>query len=132
MSSLTCVHTLYNNTNINTKAHCQTLQSYMCAYPLQQQKHKHNGLLPKCPVYHVDIPYITTQTYTEILVFKTPSIIFVHTQYKNTNINTNTCCQHIHPYIVPYSIQEHKHIHKGLLPKYSSLHVYIKCTTKQT
>ena len=47
---------------MNTKAHCQYAQSYMCTYPIQQQKHKHKRLLQKLPFLHVYIPYKTTQT----------------------------------------------------------------------
>ena len=41
--SVTCILTLYKNTNINTKACFQNSQSYMCTYPLQKHKHKHKG-----------------------------------------------------------------------------------------
>ena len=41
MTSLTCVCTLYNSTNIITHTCCHNSQSYMCTYPIQQQKHKH-------------------------------------------------------------------------------------------
>ena len=81
----TCVHTLYNNTNkktsrfvfklpnlclyipstkkhkINTKARFQIAQSYLCTYPLQQQKHNHSGSSPKCPVLNVYIPCTISQ-----------------------------------------------------------------------
>ena len=40
-TSLTCVHTVYTNQNINRKACYKNFQPYMCTYPLQQQKHKH-------------------------------------------------------------------------------------------
>ena len=36
MTILTGIHTIYNNTNINTKSSCQNAQSYMCMYPHQQ------------------------------------------------------------------------------------------------
>ena len=74
ITSLTCVHTLYTNTNINTKgcfqnAHsymctytlniknintndcCHNAQSYMCTYLLQQHKHKQKGSFPKTQSY---------------------------------------------------------------------------------
>ena len=35
MTSLTCVHTIYNYQNINTKARFQNSQSYMCTHPIQ-------------------------------------------------------------------------------------------------
>ena len=41
--SLTWVHNLYKNSNINTKDGCQNSQSYMCTYTLQQHKHKKNS-----------------------------------------------------------------------------------------
>ena len=62
MPSLTCLHTLYKNININTKAHFQYAQSFMCTYPIQQQEHKHKRLLQKFPVLHVYIPSTITQT----------------------------------------------------------------------
>ena len=40
MTSITCINTFYNNTNINTKAHVQNSHSYMCTYLLQKHKHK--------------------------------------------------------------------------------------------
>ena len=61
ITSLICLHTLYNNTNKNTKACCQNDQSYMCTYPLQHHKHRNKGLLPKLPVLHVYILSTTTQ-----------------------------------------------------------------------
>ena len=64
ITSLTCVHILYNNTktNIKIKDCLQNAQSYMCTYPLQQHKHKHKISLPKRPVLHVYISSTTTQT----------------------------------------------------------------------
>ena len=62
MTSIQCAHTLYNNRNMNKKAHFQYAQSYMCSYPIQQQKHKHKRLFQKLPFLHVYIPYTTTQT----------------------------------------------------------------------
>ena len=47
-TSLTCEHTLYKNTKINTNACCQNTQYYMCTYPLQQHKHKHK--VPKITI----------------------------------------------------------------------------------
>ena len=52
-TSLTCVNTLYTNTNINKKAHCQNIQCYTWTYPLQQHKQTRKGTLPKLPVLHV-------------------------------------------------------------------------------
>ena len=59
--SLTCVHTLYNNTDIK-KARRQNAQSYMCTYPLQQHINKHKGQFTKFPVLHVYTSYKTIQT----------------------------------------------------------------------
>ena len=39
--SLTCVNILYSKTNINMNVCCQNTQSYICTYPIQQQKHKY-------------------------------------------------------------------------------------------
>ena len=41
MTSHTCVHTVHNNTNMNTIACFQNYWSYICTYPIQQQKHKY-------------------------------------------------------------------------------------------
>ena len=60
--SRTCLHNLYTKNIINTKARCKNTQSYMCTYPIQQQKQKHKGLFPKFPFLHVYIPYTITQT----------------------------------------------------------------------
>ena len=60
MTTIKCEHTLYNNTNINTKACYQNAQSYMCIEPLQYHKHKQKGYFPKYPVWHVNIPSTTT------------------------------------------------------------------------
>ena len=96
--SLTCFHTLYNNTNINTKARCKNAQSYMCTYPLQQKKHKHKGSLPKLSVLHVLIPslhvYIPStkaKKRTRSLFAKITSLTCVHTLYNKTNIKTKAC-----------------------------------------
>ena len=64
MTSLTCIHTLYTNTKINTNSRCQHSQYYMCTYPIQEHKPKQKLLLPKSPVLYVYIPYTTTQTKT--------------------------------------------------------------------
>ena len=88
MTSLRCVHTLYNNTNINTNDWCQNAQSYMCTYPLHQHKNKYKLSLPNWPVLDVYIPYTTTQTQIQTLVAKIPSLACVQTLYNNTNIHT--------------------------------------------
>ena len=89
---LICLHTLYNDTNINTIDHCQSSHSYMCTYPLLQHKHKHKCLLSKCSVLHVYIPSKATQTYTQRLVANIPSLACLHTLYYNISNNTNACC----------------------------------------
>ena len=45
--SLTFLHILYTNTNINTNACFQNFKYNMCTYRIQQHIHKHNQLLPK-------------------------------------------------------------------------------------
>ena len=50
--SLTCVYSLYNNTDINRKVCCQNNQYYICTYTLQK-KHKQKGFFPKEPALHV-------------------------------------------------------------------------------
>ena len=72
MSIFTCVHFLYNNTNIKTKARSQHYQSSMCTYPLQQHEHKQKVLLLKFPVLHVYIPYSTILTLTQGIVSNIP------------------------------------------------------------
>ena len=48
--------------NMNTKSYYQNAQSYMCKYPLEQQKTKtKKGYLLKIPVLHVEIPSTTTK-----------------------------------------------------------------------
>ena len=89
ITSITCVHTLYNNTNINTNTCCQNYQSYMYTYPLQQQKRKHKE----------SMPYM-------------PSITCVHTLYSITNINIRVHFQNYQSYICTYHLQQHKHKHK--------------------
>ena len=46
MTSIACVHTLYINKNIKKRNRFQKDQYYTCTYPLQQRKHKHKGSLP--------------------------------------------------------------------------------------
>ena len=58
ITSLTFVHTIYNNTDINTNFLCKNHQSYICTYPLKQHKHKHKGSLQKCPILNVYITYL--------------------------------------------------------------------------
>ena len=60
--STTGVHTLYNNTKVNTKACYQNSLSYLCTYPPKENKHDHNVLVRKCVVLHVYLPFTTTQT----------------------------------------------------------------------
>ena len=84
--SVSCVH-LYNNTNINTESHCQNYQSHMFTY-LPQHTHIKKGLFPKCPISHMYIYSILTQTYSQRLVDIMPSLIFVNTLYDNTYIET--------------------------------------------
>ena len=59
--SLTCVHAIYNNTSINTKAHCQNDQFYVRTYPLNQYNHEHKVWFPKFPVLHAYIHSTITQ-----------------------------------------------------------------------
>ena len=60
--SLTCAHTLYNNKNINKKDCSQNKPSYKRTYPVQKSKHNKKSLLfPKWPVLHVYIPSTTRQ-----------------------------------------------------------------------
>ena len=54
--SLACVHTLYNNTNINTEACCKTYQSYMCTYPLKIYIYKLEGSFPNIQFYMCAYP----------------------------------------------------------------------------
>ena len=56
MSSLTCVHTLYNIININTWDRFKNAYYYMLTYPLQQQNHEPKCVLPELPVLFVYIP----------------------------------------------------------------------------
>ena len=84
ITSLTCIHTIYNNTDIHTKASCQNPQSHMCTYTLKQHKHKPKRLLPK-----------------------TSSFICVHTLYNNSNINTKACFQNAQYYVCICHIQQH-------------------------
>ena len=76
--SLTCVHTLYRNTNIHTKDHCESSQSDMCTYSL-----------PKTIIR---------------LVAKIPNITCVHTLYNNTNINIKACWKHSRYYMCIYHL----------------------------
>ena len=99
------VHTLYNNTNINIKTHCQNSQSYMCTHPLQQRKHKHKDSFPESPLLHVYIHYTTTQTQKQRIIAKIPSISSLHTLYNNTNINTKVCWHNAQSYMCKYPIQ---------------------------
>ena len=89
MTSLKCVHTLYNKTSINVKAHFKQSQSYIYTHPLQLHKHKYKGLLPKIPVLHVYIPSTTTQEYTQILIAKITSHTCVHTFSTSVHICYN-------------------------------------------
>ena len=84
--SFACLYTLYNNTNINKKSHCQNAQSYMCKYLQQQHKHKHKSFLAESTVFHVYIPCTTAQTWIENLIAKTPILKFVYALYNNINI----------------------------------------------
>ena len=72
ITSLICAHTFFNNTNIKTKARFQNAQYYMCKYPLQQNKHKQKGLLPKLPVLHVYIHSLTRKNKHKGLFPKQP------------------------------------------------------------
>ena len=129
---MTCVHTLYKNTNIKTKARFQNDQSYIFTYPLKKHKHKHKGLLPKCLVLHMYIPSTKTQTQTQKSVSKIPSLTCVHTFYNSTSINTKARCQNYQYDICTYPLQQRKHKHKVLLKKIPVSHVYLPSTTTQT
>ena len=139
MPSLICVHTLHNNTNINTKVRFQNFQYYMCTYFLKQQKDKHKVLFPKFPVLNVYIPSKAKKTQKQRLVSKRPSLTYVNTLYKNTNINTKACCQKSQYYMRKYPLytcthplQQQKYKHKVSFPKVPVLHVYIPSTKTQT
>ena len=131
MPILIFLNTLYNNTKINTKTHFQNSQSQNIPYPLQQQKSK-----------------------AQIRFAKMSSLTCVHTLYNNPNINTKTIwqniqyCMYTYPiqqinintkalfqnsylYMCKYPLQQHKHKHKGSLPKFPVLHAYIPSTTTQ-
>ena len=95
-TSLTCVHTLYNSTNINTNTPYQIYQYYMYTYPLQQQNIK------------------------KIIIYKLPSLTCKHTLNKNTNINTKYHWENYKSSMCKYYLQQHKHQHTGSLPKMPS------------
>ena len=61
ITSLTCIHTLYNNKKINTNSHCHIYESYMCTI-LFKKNIRTNALCQKCPVLHAYIPSTKTQT----------------------------------------------------------------------
>ena len=109
MPSLTYVHTLYNNTNKNTKACFPNSKSYMCTYGPYQHKHKQKCLFPKLPILHLYIPSTTTKSQTQRIVSKRTSLTCVNILYSNKNINTKAC-----------------------FPKWPVLHVYIPSTTTET
>ena len=136
MLSLLCVHTLYNNTNINTKAHWQNSHSWMFIYPLQQHKQKTNRMLPKCPVLHVYIPCTKRQISTQHIIAKIPLLTYVHTLYNNTNKHTQSLvCHNSLSCICTYPLQKHKHKHKGSLKKMPILacvHTFYNNANKNT
>ena len=125
---LICVHTLYNNTNINIKSYFQISKSFMCKYPLQQHKHIHKGYLPNSQSYmctyhlqqhipkhkcfvikyqfvHNYIPSTTIKSLTLNHVAKMPSFTCVHTLYNNININKKAIFQNAHFYMYEYPLQ---------------------------
>ena len=59
-----------------------------------------------------------------------PSLAFLHTLYNNTIINRIYCCQYSTSYIFTYPVKQYKHKHKGFLPKFPELHVYIHSITR--
>ena len=63
-TSLTCVHTLYNNKNTNTIDNCE-----------------HKNWFSQCPVLFISIPSTTTQKLTQNIVAKITSLTCVHTLY---------------------------------------------------
>ena len=109
MPSLTCLHTLYYKTNMNTKYRCQNSHLYKCICPLQQQKDKRRDSFTKYPVLHVYLQY-----------------------KKKFTINRKTCFQNSQSYILTYPLQQHKRTHKVLLEKFPVLYVYVPSTTTQT
>ena len=64
------------------------------------------------------------------IVAKISNLVCVHTLYNNTNIKKD-CLQNSQSYIFTYPLKQHKHRHKGLLPKLPVLHVNIPSTTTQ-
>ena len=81
----------------------------MFKYPLKEHKNTNKLSLPKLPVLHMYIPYTTTQTLTQGLVAKIPSLTCVHTLYTNININTKYRCQNPQSYMCTYPLQQHKY-----------------------
>ena len=87
MHSLTCLHTIYNNTNINTNNKDHQYHNYICTYPLQQ--HTQKKLVFKFRSLHVYIP-------------STKKII-----------KTKAHFQISWSYMCTYTLQQHKHKHSG-------------------
>ena len=108
--SIIFVHTLYKNTNINTKACCKSAYPCKVSYSLKQNTHTH----------------------TQRLVAKIFILTCVHNLYNKTNINTNACYRNFQSYMCTCPIQQHKHKHKVLFSKMQVLHVYITFKRKQT
>ena len=72
------------------------------------------------------IPSTPAQTQTQRRNAKIPSLKFLHTLYKDTNITTKAHLQNAQFYIFAYSLQEQKH--KTSSPKCPDLHVYTLST----
>ena len=140
MPSITCVHTLYNNKNINinTKACCKKFQFYMCTYILLQHKHKHNGSMPNFPVsnvytpsLHVVLPSTKTQTITRKILVNISSLTFVNTIYNNPIMNNKFICQNFQSWIYTYPLQQHKYKFKVSFAKIPNL-TYVRTLYNNT
>ena len=107
MPSITCLHTLYKNTNINTKV-VSKIPSLTCVHTLYNNTN------------------INTKDHSKITI-----LTCVHTLYNNTNINTKACFQNSQSYMCTYPLQQHKYKHKVSLQKFPVLHVYIPSTKTQ-
>ena len=114
MPSPPFVHTLYTNTDINTKDHCQNYHYSICTYPTHAQK-KHTHTKVHCQYSQSYMCTYPIQQQKHKLKRSLPKFPVLHVDIPyttKTKINKNTCFQKSESYIYTYPIQQQEHKHK--------------------